>query len=237
MKKLYCFLALTGVLLFSCNRDTKESELMTVPVDIDQNESLHLSTIAAEITAIELELTDESLINPDRIIRVLLTENNVILAERDKILVFSNKGEYLRSIGNKGQGPGEYISVRNLTVDEKNGFFYVSDFVQSKLIRYDLNGNFIKESSTGSRLTIKDLNYINDELLIVVEYDRRQDSKGLFQRSVIYTLDNDMQFVDSCVIRNSYFEKIASGLTTYENFILYGNGSIYTYYPEKYFST
>jgi hypothetical protein len=54
---------------------------LEIPIDIDQNNSLPLSEIAEEITAIELELTDESLINPDQICRILFFENIVIVAE------------------------------------------------------------------------------------------------------------------------------------------------------------
>ena len=232
MKKIFILLA--GLLLVSCN-EQKVGVLMEVPVDIDQNISLPLSEIADKIKVIPLELTDESIINPDRIIRVLQIDNNVIIAENSKILVFSIDGKFIRSIGSRGQGPGEFITVRNITVDEKNNRLFVNS--QSKLICYDLNGNYLKELTMASdQLYIKDLNYISNDLLMVVDQLGKQDEKGLYNHSVIYTMNDDMQIIDSCTIRDTYFERIALYMHPYDNIILNGNEAIYLYYSDIYFN-
>ena len=232
MKKI--FILLTGLLLVSCNKQNV-GVLMEVSVDIDQNRSLPLSEIADEIKAIPLELTDESTINPDRISRVLLNDNNVIIAENNQILVFNMDGKYLRTIGSRGQGPGEFTGIRNVTMDKKNNRLFVN--ARTKLICYDLDGNYLNESTMGGdNLNIKDLNYINNDLLIVVEKVGRQDEKGSYNHSVIYKMNDDMQIIDSCTIRDTYFEKIALYIHPYENFILSGNEAIYLYYSDIYFN-
>ena len=229
MKKI--FILLLGFTFLTC-RETKMDELPAIPVDVDQNMSLSISAITEEIKAIELELTDESMINPDRILRILLSDNHVIVAERDKILLFNMDGTFVRSIGNRGQGPGEYVTITNLTVDRKNNRLFVGS---NKIISYDLNGNLLKESPVDpDNMPVKDINYINDELLIMVEQVGKKDSKGSFQHSVVYKLNEDLQIIDSCTIRDTYFEQTAKSAHIFQNFLLFGNDIIFLYYSDIY---
>ena len=145
-------------LLFSCS-ETGQGDIVEIPVDIDQNSSLPLSEIVDELIAMELELTDESMINPDRIKRVLLCEDYVIIAEMDKILVFGKNGKYVRPIGTRGQGPGEYSFIRSVAVDEKNRRLFVNS--DSKIICFDWEGKYIREFRIDPGWSVTDMNYIN----------------------------------------------------------------------------
>ena len=219
------------VLLCSCNREAQKGELLEIAVDIDQDFSLPLSDIADEIIAIVPELTDESLVNPDRIQCVLLSEDYVIIAELDKILVFEKDGKFVRAIGSIGQGPGEFIGVYDIALDKNNKYLYVHTSTQ-KIICYDLiTGNYLKESS--SRIgTIKSINYCNDELLLFVD-QTVNDIKGYYTKlSVLYHLNNEIQITDSVIIRKNYF---AQGYRTNDrrrDFVLSCNPIFYVYYPE-----
>jgi hypothetical protein len=234
MKQNYLFLLLSGWLLFSCSHP-KNGQLPEIPVDIDQNISLPLSEITEDIKAIELEMTDESLVNPDRIKRVFLCDGNVIVAERDRIFLFREDGKFVRPVGSKGQGPGEYLMVRNLALDEKNRRLFVNG--SSKIIGYDLDGNFLTESFKTQRDggLIIDMNYIHDELWVLVEYIGRKDDRGSFNHSILYRLDDNFQIADSCAIRDTYFERPGFYTHKYEDFILPGNSKVYLYYPDLYF--
>ena len=233
MKRYYFFL-LFGCLFFSCSNHTKNGALTEIPVDIDQNSSLPLSEITEEIKAIALEMTDESLIDPDRIKRVFLCNDDVIVSERDRIFRFKADGKFERLIGSKGQGPGEYILIRNLAMDEKNRRLFVNG--NTKIICYDLDGNLLNEFLNIQQYNglIIDMNYINDELLILVEYIGRKDNKGLFNHSVLYRLNDDFKITDSCAIRDTYFERPGFYTQKFENFILQENSRVYLYYPDLY---
>ena len=231
MQKSFYSLLIMGVMLFSCNGGRKMSELMEFPVDIDQNTSLSLSEIAEEITAIELELTDESLINPDRISRVLLCEDYVIIAEQRQILVFNTDGKFVRSIGSIGQGPGEYTGIRGVAVDERCRRLFVNS--SSKILCYALDGNCIKESRTDPAWSAADINYINDELLLSTE-QLGKDEKGRFKRSAVYRLNVQLQIMDSCTVRDTYFERISLGIHRFEDFILSGNSTVSLYVSDIY---
>ena len=228
------FLLVSTLLLFSCS-NVENSELVEVTVDIGINLRLPLSEITEEITTIDLELTDESLINPDQILKVLLLDSLVFIAEMEKMLVFDMEGKFIRSIGSKGQGPGEYIFIRSFTIDEKNKIIYIND--SSKIISYDLNGKFLKQ------VTLSDLNNgqilglqcFNDELLLLVEFIKEgqieDNNKLKCYHSIIYKMNDEMQFIDSCFIRDVYFVGFFS-IGRLKEYITCNNSDVYMYFPE-----
>ena len=190
------------------------------------------------MTAIELELTDESLINPNRIQRIILEDNIIIVVEagpgEGKILVFNTDGKFLRSIGSRGQGPGEYTGIKNVALDGKNKRIYIISY--PKIICYDLDGKFIKESTQPIQSNIyQDINYINDALLLLVDYVPPQNDTQLKKTHSLYRLNDDLQVLDSCIIRENYTD-FASVISVYfyNDFILKGNTSVYLYYSEIY---
>ena len=78
--KTYYFLVIIGLFLSSCSSEKRQGDLPEIPIDIHQSNSLPLSEIAEEVIAIELELTDESIFNPDYIQNIIISENEVFIA-------------------------------------------------------------------------------------------------------------------------------------------------------------
>jgi len=70
------------------------------------------------------------------------------------IKVFDKAGAYLRTIGRRGQGPGELTLVDSIAVSRDNQELIVGDI--GKLIVFDLQGQF-KRNLTTSRLNSPDL--------------------------------------------------------------------------------
>ena len=235
MKKIiYIIIA---YLFYSCN-ENMSSGFIEIPVDIEQDASLPFSVIAEELIAIELELTDESLINSDRINRIIFSDNEVIIAEDFKIYVFSKEGKFLRTIGSRGQGPGEYNLIMNFAFDKKNGLLFVnsSSFSAngfSKILCYNLNGKFLKyHIMDQDKLPIMDINFINDKLFIITENIRSIDSRVFCKHSVIYELNNDFQIIDSIPIRDTYFGQPGTSVGSYTEFLLPGETGVSLYFPE-----
>ena len=56
-----------------------------------------------------------------------------------KVFVFDDRGNFLRSIGRKGKGPGEYILLQAFDVDEKQDY-YLLNAQKKKLIVHDSLG-------------------------------------------------------------------------------------------------
>jgi hypothetical protein len=59
-----------------------------------------------------------------------------------RIQVFDKEGKYLRTIGRRGQGPGEFRSPQNVFVNNQNGEIYVPDFRSIKV--FASNGDYLR---------------------------------------------------------------------------------------------
>ena len=68
---------------------------------------------------------------------------NIYVLERGNLRVqkFTQKGEYICTIGKKGQGPGEFMMPNQIIIDEINGMIYVQDM--SKVVVFDKVGNYL----------------------------------------------------------------------------------------------
>jgi|GEM_PF-633850 len=235
MKQYFNYLIFVALLLASCS-GKKSGNLPEFPVDFGQNieSQLPLSEITESIEAIELEMTDESVIDPrpGLMQRIIISDNLLIIAQSKKIFVFDRNGKFIRSIGSKGQGPGEYISINSIAYDESNKLLFVGEY--TKIIIYDLEGHFLKEVSLirhgNPEIGVKDMNFINNELLILVYSIGSEDENGLYNQTELYRLNDDLQVMDSCLIRKIY-ERPGFSFSPLEDYILLLNSDVYLYYP------
>lgn len=63
-----------------------------------------------------------------------------------QILRFSQKdGSFLNKLGSKGRGPGEYISVKDMSLNRTKKEVCLIDYGNQKFIYYDYDGQFLRE--------------------------------------------------------------------------------------------
>jgi hypothetical protein len=134
--KLFCVLFTT----FGCGQEQpKNTELPVIDIveSIEESEetTMLLSEIADDITFIPLETTDECLIAGGSSIH-LHKDYFVIMDNTPQVFLFDRTGKFIRKTGNKGQGPGEYISA-GLPVIVKDELFYYD--ISGKTLCYDLH--------------------------------------------------------------------------------------------------
>jgi hypothetical protein len=234
MKTSFNSFIIVCLILVSVSCSKKENfELLTISVDIDQDVSLPLSEIAEEIRAVELELTDESLISHIR--RILICDNYIIVLNgrtggQTTILLFDNRGKFVRQIGSVGLGPNEYIFLSDIAVDvQKKRLFLVT--ATNKLICCNLEGNFIKEYQSDDYSAIY-INYINNELMLIAEHFGNQDHKGLFISNILYKIDDDLQIRDSIDIYKVYLERGLMMNSPWRDYISNNAKDAYFYYAE-----
>jgi hypothetical protein len=116
-------------------------------------------------------------------------QGNLYLADRkeSRIQKFDKNGNFLFSIGQKGQGPGEFLGFLDIALD-KSGNLYIHDTGNTRLSKYSSDGKLLLSTNTKSpnrsrinflpngNLTIYDFN-IRKYLLHV--YDKNLEHKKL----------------------------------------------------------
>jgi hypothetical protein len=74
----------------------------------------------------------------------LRDDNFLFYSERGPVYKFdATTGHFLRQIGEIGQGPGEYIGLRNAFIDKDNNKIIVQDVGKQDLLVYDYDGHYI----------------------------------------------------------------------------------------------
>lgn len=135
------------MLLLGCGSISTSSDgIMNIKVDdcqkIDENRVVHDDFIKST-DYIALETTDESLISE---IKQIEFHNQLIYIYDDnqsQLLVFNSKGEFVRQIGKRGNGPEEYIAINAFYINPDDKTINLFDPMNMAVIKYSLEGQFI----------------------------------------------------------------------------------------------
>lgn len=161
MRSISSFLLFIG-LLYSCHPNIQESSVyhpveraeFRLPLD-----TVSMAECISSIRYIPLETPPEAFIYEAD--KVLVDSGYIYIADLrgDKIVAYDNKGKYLYCLDKRGNGPGEYLEMRNFTTDGEK--LYLIDNYHHKVFIYACkDGAF-----TGSKdmpLVADDLAYLAD---------------------------------------------------------------------------
>jgi len=132
------------LLMTSCKNNQKDIGTIyefDIPEAINNPEQIKMSDFVSEISYVELETTQESLIG--KVHTLIPAEDKYLLSSRNKtIRVFSDNGEYVKDIGKIGKGPGEYNDVRSLFWDDNLKEVIIYNIGNANLQFYTIDGNF-----------------------------------------------------------------------------------------------
>lgn len=176
---LFILLALPLQLyLVGCQQTTNSNQIIPT-IDLTKNrpsEKVVLSEIAKEVQYIELESNSESFLG--EVSDIILTMNYILILDRklQTVLLFDSIGKYLRKIGKKGQGPGEFGTAFNIAIDDNENRIYIYS-TGDKIIEYDIYGNFVRDISTRG-VKMHFFRMVGDKILFTVAYPLTLTSGG-----------------------------------------------------------
>ena len=223
IKFIYIFFVYT--ILISCNSNDR-SEIPIISVDVYQDEPLSLSEISEDIKAIELETTDESLIGGCG--RVLVSDDYILFLDvtrfEYKIFLFDRSGKFLRQISRKGQGPGEYSVIQDITADFKNNRIYIST---GNLMCYDFEGNFIHEVK---HFNVEYLNFTSGKFTAINPIVVAGDVMDYKRNIVLYEINSNMQVIDSMILISFDTSNEYGMSINYSNYLTYTESNMYLCY-------
>ena len=142
-----CFYILSVLfILTSCKKFSPENNLkvrITVPL-LRSDHQIMLSSISDSLQYIKLETTDECLIGGiDKIYSV--GDKLIILDGRitNSIFFYNQYGAFINKINKKGRGPGEYIAISDIAINDKDEEIIIWDIRSRKLLFYSFGGDFL----------------------------------------------------------------------------------------------
>ncbi|MFH0843829.1 MAG: 6-bladed beta-propeller [Bacteroidota bacterium] len=110
--------------------------------DIDRIKSIPLSTFGSKLEYIPLETGSDFLIKS--VDNIFINDSFIFIGDyNQRLLLFDINGKYLRQIGKIGKGPGEYQSVENFVVGNKQKEIYILSYREVNI--FDFTGQFKRD--------------------------------------------------------------------------------------------
>lgn len=135
MKKVLLFIA-AALSLYSCRRAEVCSEYSFSSV-----EEAGMSDIVTDYSVICLETLADNLILDPTVVE--FSSDRIFILDRfspsKALYVFRTDGKYVGKVGNKGEGPGEYVMPHSFIVNESRGRILLRDMAANKVLAYDLS--------------------------------------------------------------------------------------------------
>lgn len=217
------FLLIVTFLLYSCNKSeykVKSKDIDFKSISITKSKTKNIFDIGKIKKAVKLETKDNSLIG--NIDKVICDKNeDFYVADYDsskKVFRFDKKGNFIRSYGKIGQGPGEYNSIEGFALDSESNLFLLGNY---KLIKFDKNGKLLKEIRikyfSGYIIIVNDLIYIfilryrdiprNKKAILILDtnfkkvgeigtYDKRLEKYLFIPIKIFAKNQNNLYFID-----------------------------------------
>lgn len=188
---MYKLLVLLVAILSSCITEKKvdfPEKGLPYMVDLEQcmatEQAMKISDIADTVEYIELKTPNDLFIVA--VWNIIPIDDFWIIHSRDGVYKFTNKGEYVATIGRRGQGPGEYSTLYNIDVDFAKKEIVIN--TTGQLLFYDLAGNYLRmQKKTGTFFDIG----ISDSVLWVCEQGTNAE------KYIIFATNSQMNIIDS----------------------------------------
>lgn len=134
-------------IFFSCGRSEKDiQEGIIIDTALNTPNEIKLSSLVDSITYTPLETKDNLLIG--QVTKMLVSDRFIYIFDEisSSLYCFDLNDKFVKKIGNKGVGPGEYTSIDDF--DIYNQRIYLFDCNLRKLFVYNNNGILEKEIKT-----------------------------------------------------------------------------------------
>lgn len=196
LKRWFILILLTQ----GCNYNPS-GELPTVIIPREAIKPLPLGELGRVEKNIQLETKEDVFLR--FIVEVKLHRNRLFISDSRRISIFDLEGNFIQNLGNKGDGPGEFMSVSSMDIDEATGKIYVSAW--NKLMVYDSAFQLIAERKLGFHLNY--LRVFKGDLLIVSEEIAKKVGNEIANQTNIYKLDTEFRVSDTIPFRTIIMDK------------------------------
>lgn len=128
----------------SLNGDLEKEK--NIPLRYNRSKPLYgdlVLKLKEEIFFEESEEDADSIFGPFYHMAINSKDDMVILTGAERIILVNKKGKYVKDIGKRGLGPGEYNSIYRAFINSRDDI-YLADTTHHKIHVFDINGRFRK---------------------------------------------------------------------------------------------
>lgn len=227
---------IANVVLRQDSIDKIENSIFPIYIDKNRDYEEKKFTFLQDIGKVEyvkLETNDSCLLRASyKLIRVHLTDQDIFLSTGDNVVRFDRKGKFINSIGKKGPGPLEIVSLFDFFIDETKQEVHILEGTTQYLKTYYFDGKFKNKIRT--EISGTNIGAVNDSSIIYTNFSESNNpmafhsslNNGKITKQIlpIRTIKNvtglRRRFVDKFTNNLLYNNKVI-----YQNFI---NDTTYT---------
>lgn len=187
MIKYFYLISLITCLIIGCTQKNINQEdnglFHEININIKDSRQLKLSDISTDIRYVKLESRND--------IYIPFSYNMVVYKNRIYIVGYKNQsaflscfdenGKLLFLLMNKGQGPGEYVNIDDIIINPYSDEIELLDSYSQKILKYDLDGNFLYEIFLCLRpeqfIVNKDSTYLFRSISHAIDKDKTKDAE------------------------------------------------------------
>ena len=214
--KLIYFYIIWAIVQFGCKTETpvKEKEIL---VNFEQGAKIKLSSICPGLEYTYLESNELNLIAS--VDKTIYTQGKFYFLDKKlmKMFIYSKNGKLLSSMDKKGRGPGEYNYLNDFLVDTINQTIELLDDGNQKIIKTDLNFNYINERKKPGYLSI----FAKLDSNIYIYFAQNYINPKLFKENEsqnIVIIDSEENILNSFLpIKYKYMTASVTQMTPYKN--------------------
>lgn len=145
--------------------------------------------------------------------KMVIHNDNIFVQSGNRLNVYNQTGDYIRSIGEQGRARNEYLYLEDFSI--YNNMIYILDGRGSAVLSYDINGDFLENkktpiSSFGGILALR-----NSFVFYRPCYDL-EDFDELFKYAITIT-DLELNIIKQEIEYNETSPKITNGSPFIEN--------------------
>lgn len=208
-KKNTVFISILLMLIQCTNRSNPDLNFhankngRTFQIDFEkcllESKKIMLSEIADSIAYLQLKTPNGVIISSIR--NIIITGKHIFLISGGNAYQFYRDGRFIRQIGRKGKGPGEYMSAKDISIDPNTEEIRIFD--SNKILYYSKDGKFIYSQNTNFNTAIA----INDSIIwtelhplgifknLGVAFNRKLDTLSIIPNYDIFSNKNGNKLV------------------------------------------
>ena len=146
-------------LFYSCtSKNSIDSKVISSTIVTTEMVDLRFSDYFDTLIVVPLETNENTLIG--EISKIHTTDKYIFILDNriaESLFLFDQKGKTVHSFIGTGEGPGEFIRASNFYPAENGQSVFIQDNSLSKILEFDLAGNFIREKKLSGDLWFYDL--------------------------------------------------------------------------------